>query len=160
MKGTRETSLAIHLLGLFRVSVQGKPVQESHWPRKQAKLLLKLLALDPKHQLHRQQLIDTIWPDLDPESGAANLHKIIHLARRALEPKLASGANSQFIVTSRQQVQLRSPGDLRIDVEEFERLSSRAIQSGVASDYEEALRVYGGDLLGEDRYADWCAVKK
>src|SRR6266404_4193360 len=101
MKGTRETSLAIHLLGLFRVAVQGKPVQESHWPRKQAKLLLKLLALDPKHQLHRQQLIDAIWPDLDVESGAANLHKMIHMARRALEPKLTSGCGFPIHTDSR-----------------------------------------------------------
>src|SRR5712691_9887309 len=125
MKGTRETSLAIHLLGLFRVSVQGKPVQESHWPRKQAKLLLKLLALDPKHQLHRQQLIDAIWPELDPESGAANLHKIIHMARRALEPQLKSGAVSRFILTQGQQVQLSAPDGLWVDVAEFEAKSLR-----------------------------------
>jgi len=160
MSKSHAAGLAIQLLGDFRVLVRGHAVEDARWSRPQAKLLVKLLALDPRHQLHRQQLIDTIWPDLDPESGAANLHKIIHLARRALEPKLTSGANSQFIVTSRQQVQLRSPGDLRIDVEEFERLSSRAIQSGAASDYEEALRAYGGDLLGEDRYADWCAEKR
>src|SRR5882762_2647252 len=104
MKGTRETSLAIHLLG--------KPVQESHWPRKQAKLLLKLLALDPKHQLHRQQLIDAIWPDLDVESGAANLHKMIHMARRALEPKLTSAVDSRFILTHGQQVELSAPSGL------------------------------------------------
>src|SRR5438876_8636866 len=112
MKGTQETSLAIHLLGLFRVAVQGKPVQESHWPRPQAKLLLKLLALDPKHQLHRHQIIDAIWPDLDADSGVANLHKIIHLARRALEPKLKSVANSRFIETHEQQVRLTAPGGL------------------------------------------------
>lgn len=160
MSKNTAVGLAIHLLGAFRILVRGHAVEDARWSRPQATLLLKLLALDPKHQLHRQQLIDAIWPDLDPESGAANLHKIIHLARRALEPKLTSGANSQFIVTSRQQVQLRSPGELWVDVQEFERLSDRAIQSGIASDYEEALRAYGGDLLDEDRYADWCAQKR
>jgi DNA-binding SARP family transcriptional activator len=152
--------LAIHLFGSFRILVRGRRVEDARWSRPQATLLVKLLALEPEHQLHRQQLIDAIWPDLDPESGAANLHKIIHLARHALEPKLTSGASSHFIVTSRQQVQLRSPGALWVDVEEFERLATRALRSGIASDYEEALRVYGGDLLGEDRYADWCAQKR
>src|SRR5438093_4563251 len=103
MKQAGRAGLAIHLLGSFRVSVLGKQVEESRWARPQAKLLLKLLALEPKHQLHRQQLIDAIWPELDPESGAANLHKTIHMARRALEPKLKSGAVSQFILTQGQQ---------------------------------------------------------
>lgn len=85
MKEKRAVALAIQLLGRFQVSVRGKTVEDDQWPRPQAKLLLKLLAIDAKHQLHRQQIIDAIWPDLDPEAGAANLHKIIHLARRALD---------------------------------------------------------------------------
>ncbi|OLD56928.1 MAG: hypothetical protein AUI54_04515 [Acidobacteria bacterium 13_1_40CM_2_56_5] len=160
MKGTRETSLAIHLLGLFRVSVQGKPVQESHWPRKQAKLLLKLLALDPKHQLHRQQLIDAIWPDLDVESGAANLHKMIHMARRALEPKLTSAVDSRFILTHGQQVELSAPSGLWIDLEQFEASANRAMPSDLVSDCEAALTLYSGDLLSEDLYADWCTRRR
>ena len=44
--------------------------------------------------------MDTIWPDLDGPSAAANLHKIIHMVRRALEPSLKSGADSRFIRTS------------------------------------------------------------
>jgi DNA-binding SARP family transcriptional activator len=102
-------ALAIHLLGPFRVSVLGKPVDESHWARPQGKVLLKLLALEPKHQLHRQQIMDAIWPDLDESAAAANLHKIIHMARRALEPKLKTGAESRFIHTRDQNVQLATP---------------------------------------------------
>ena len=86
MKNSGAPTLAIELLGQFHVRVMGKPIADPQWPRRQAKQLVKLLALTPKHQLHRQQLIDTICPDLNAESGAANLHKIIHLARHALEP--------------------------------------------------------------------------
>jgi two-component SAPR family response regulator len=82
MKKSSTPASAIQLLGNFQVRVRGRPVEEARWPRRQAKLLVKLLALDPKHQLHRQQLIDAICPGLNAESGAANLHKIIHLARQ------------------------------------------------------------------------------
>jgi DNA-binding SARP family transcriptional activator len=153
-------ALSIHLLGPFRVAVRGKPVDDAQWPRRQAKLLVKLLALEPSHQLHRQQLIEAICPDLEPEAGAANLHKIIHLARRALEPALRTATESQFIITHQQQVQLRSHGEPWIDVEEFERAADRAVRTGAAAEYEEALRLYGGELLAEDRYADWCAEKR
>src|SRR2546426_10233452 len=76
MSKSKAAGLAIRLLGDFNALVRGRAVEDAQWARPQAKLLVKLLALDPRHQLHRQQLIDIIWPDLDPESGAANLHKI------------------------------------------------------------------------------------
>lgn len=152
--------LAIQLLGEFRIKVRGRVVEEERWPRQQAKLLVKILALEPKHQLHRQQLIDVIWPDLDAESGAANLHKMIHMARRALEPALQSGADSSYIVTEKQHVQLRSSGELWIDVAVFEKLAERALRSASTADYEAALGVYGGELLSDDRYFEWCLPKR
>jgi DNA-binding SARP family transcriptional activator len=153
-------TLAIRLLGEFQVRVEDKAVPESQWPRRQARQLVKLLALTPSHQLHRQQLIDSICPDLNAESGAASLHKIIHLARHALEPSLESGAKSQFIATHAQHVQLRAPGGIWIDVDQFEQLSDAAMRTRAVPDYERALALYGGDLLTEDRYADWCAPKR
>jgi len=160
MKRDVGAALAIYLLGPFRILVSGKTVEHSQWARPQAKVLLKLLALEPQHQLHRQQIMDTIWLDLDAASAAANLHKIIHMVRRALEPSLKSGADSRFIRTSDQHVQLVAPGVLWIDVEEFEAGSIRAFRSGGAPECEHALSIYGGDLLPEDRYADWCVRRR
>jgi len=160
MKRVRKTALAIHLLGPFRVSVLGSVVDDSRWARPQAKLLLKLLALAPKHRLHRQQIMDTIWPELDEKSAAGNLHKIIHMARRALEPNLKSAADSVFIRTRDQHVELVAPGSPYIDVEEFEKGSTRAVRSGGASECEALLSIYAGDLLSEDLYADWFARRR
>lgn len=154
-------ALVIQILGPFQVSVLGKAVEESQWARPQAKLLVKLLAIEPKHQLHRQQIISAIWPELDEESAAANLHKIIHIARRGLEPKLKSRADSRFILTRQdQQVQLTAPGGLWIDADEFEKTAVRAFRSAMASDCEAALALFGGDLLSEDLYADWCTRRR
>jgi len=159
-KKTGPATLAIQLLGPFRVSVRGKAVEEDRWARPQAKLLLKLLAVDPKHQLQRQQIMDAIWVDLDERAASASLHKIIHMARRALEPKLKTGAESQFILTRDQQVQLSAPGDLWIDAEAFELKSIQAFRSGTHSECEAALALYGGDLLSDDLYSDWCTRRR
>src|SRR5262245_51087773 len=104
--------------------------------------------------------MDTIWPVLDERSAAANLHKIIHMTRRALEPKLKSAADSRFIRTGGQLVYLEAPGKLWIDVAEFEASSVRAFRSGIVSECEEALGLYAGDLLSEDLYADWCVRRR
>ena len=152
--------LEIHLLGPFRVAVDSTMVEESRWARRKPALLVKLLALQPHHQLHREQVLEMLWPDSDPEAAINNLHKVIHQARRALEPTLKSVADSHFIHTQGQQVLLRAPGRLLIDVEAFEQRAAAAIKSTDVESYAEALALYEGDLLVEDLYEDWAATRK
>jgi DNA-binding SARP family transcriptional activator/TolB-like protein len=152
--------LELRLLGPVTILIDGVLVEERQWTRRKARALLKLLALAPQHQLHREQLIEDLWPEQEPELAANNLNKIIHAARRALEPDLKSGSDSRFILTHDQHVLLRAPGDLWIDVEEFERRAAAALKSKIASEYEAALELYAGELLPEDRYEDWAAARR
>src|SRR5262245_57431189 len=112
------SKLELHLLGHGRVLVDGVPVEERQWIRRKSKPLVKILALSPYHQLHREQLMELLWPEVEQELAANNLHKAIHSARRALEPNLKSGADSKFIITQDQQILLRAPADLWIDADE------------------------------------------
>ncbi|HEX4951523.1 MAG TPA: BTAD domain-containing putative transcriptional regulator, partial [Blastocatellia bacterium] len=152
--------LVLRLLGTATIVVDDMPVEERQWTRRKAKALLKLLALAPQHQLHREQLIEQLWPEQEPELAANNLNKIIHAARRALEPELKSGAESRFILTHDQQVMLRAPGGLWLDVEEFEQRAAAALKSKALPEYEAALELYAGELLPEDRYEDWAAARR
>ena len=88
------SSLEVYLLGPLRIMVDGALVAERGWTRRTPKLLVKLLALQPHHQLHREQVLELLWPEQEPESASNNLHKAIHLARRTLEPELHSAADS------------------------------------------------------------------
>jgi DNA-binding SARP family transcriptional activator len=159
-RGAAPFVLEIHLLGPFRLMVDGTPVEEYAWARRKPKLLVKLLALEPHHQLHREQVIEMLWPEQEPESASNSLHKAIHMARRALEPVLHSAADSHFILTQGQQIVLSAPGELWVDVEEFERAAAIAIKDKNAEAYEAAVKLYGGDLLPEDRYEDWAAMRR
>jgi DNA-binding SARP family transcriptional activator len=159
-KMTAPSVLEIHLLGPFRVAVDGREVEEHQWLRPRPKLLIKLLALQPHHQLHREQMMEILWPDLDAEAAANNLHKNIHAARRALEPALKSGADSHFILTYGRQIHLRAPGKLWVDVEAFEQGAAAALKTSDAQAYEKALALYAGDLLIEDPYEDWTTIRR
>jgi hypothetical protein len=55
---------------------------------------VKLLALAPRHRLHREQVIDALWPDLPPDAGAANLRKAAHYRDRALRAQRGSRARN------------------------------------------------------------------
>jgi DNA-binding SARP family transcriptional activator len=153
-------ALTIRLLGPFELFAGDGPVAPDRWPRRKPKLLVKLLALQPRAQLHREQIIETLWPDADFEAGANNLHKAIHAARRALEPTLKSGSSSQFIITRDNIVALRAPGDLWVDACEFERSAVEAMRSNDPKLFETALDLYRGDLLPEDLYEDWAVAPR
>lgn len=154
------SSLEICVLGPFALSVDGAPVRESAWQRPQSKLLVQLLALQPHHQLHREEIMDLLWPEQDADSASKKLYKALHMARRALEPHLASGSKSHFIITQKQQIMLRAPGRLWVDADEFEAQTREAIRQDSAAACEEALALYRGDLLADNPYLDWAAARR
>src|SRR2546421_473727 len=154
------STLEIHLLGPFRIFVDGRAIEGRQFARRKPKQLIKLLALQPHHQLHREQAMEYLWPDSEPESAANNLHKAIHMARHALEPSLKSVADSHFILTQEQQVMLRAPGTLWIDVDEFEKRVADTNGSNDLEAQEVTLALYEGDLLAEDLYEDWAAARR
>jgi hypothetical protein len=47
-----------------------------------------------------------------------------------------------------------------IDADRFQGLADRALKHGDVESYEAALAAYGGELLPEDRYEDWCAERR
>jgi DNA-binding SARP family transcriptional activator len=63
------SSLEIHLFGSFSVVADGLPVVADRWLRRKPQLLVKLLALQPYHQLHREQVMEILWPEHEPESA-------------------------------------------------------------------------------------------
>ena len=154
------SSFEIRILGPFRVFVGGVPVTEDRWTRRKAKILVQLLSLAPHHQLHREQIVELFWPEYEPEAAANNLYKIIHLARRALEPRLSSGSESKFILTKGNRVALHAPGRLWVDAEEFECRALEAIRKANVGVCEAALELYQGELLVDQPYEDWASTRR
>src|ERR687892_638453 len=74
----------IRMLGGFEVLLDGTPVPAAGWPRPQAATLVKVLALASGRRMHRERLIDQMWPDLTITEAAPRLHKLAHYARRGL----------------------------------------------------------------------------
>ena len=132
--------IRISVLGGFEVRLDGRPVADARWRRNRARALVKMLALAPGRRLHREQLMDALWPSLDGEASAANLRKAIHFARQAL--------GAEHIRIYGDLVALEAIG-LWIDVHAFE----IAAQAGQRS---QALALYRGDLLPEDRFEPWA----
>ena len=111
----------VSLLGGFSVTVNGEPVPD-RWRLRKAKTLVKLLALAPGHRLHREVVVDRLWPDTEPQVAANNLHQIVHTIRRMMGP--------ESITLSDDVVRLCPAGGLSVDVDVFEQAAAIARSGG------------------------------
>ena len=148
--------LRVWLLGGFRVSVGAREIADDEWRLRKAKSLVKLLALAPAHRMYRDQVIDVLWPELDPAAAGNQLRKALHEARRVLDPD--PGATYRYI-ESGERLGLRRTG-VWIDVEAFETAALEARRRRDPVAYQAAIAGYGGDLLPEDRYEDWVTTRE
>ena len=63
-----EGPVEVRLLGRFAVSVDGEERAADGWPALRAAHLVQLLSLASARALPREQVIDALWPQLDPEA--------------------------------------------------------------------------------------------
>ena len=119
------TPLRVRLLGGFSVERADVGQAVSDWPRRSAKTLTKLLAVHPGHALNREQIIDVLWPKVDAESALNSFGKALHVARRALEPKLPRRQDSAYLRLTDGMVVLNTQ-HVAVDTDEFEQLAENA----------------------------------
>jgi len=153
-----QTTLTIRLLGGFEVQLGEATVDDSAWRGRKAQQLVKLLAVTPGRSMHREQIADALWPDLDGDSADRQLHKAIHAARRALDPELTSGADSCWILTQDRTVRL-SPR-VKIDADQAEAAAEAALAAKDAMACNAALASFRGTLLPADLYDSWSEPRR
>jgi DNA-binding SARP family transcriptional activator len=144
--GTAEPGARIFLLGAFGVEVAGTLLPTTAWRKRRPVELLAALALAPGRVLHREELIDRLWPDKGLDAGANNLHRAFHDLRRVTGAELAS--------LDRGVARLRE--NVWIDVEAFERATASATKDSLA----QAVELYRGALLPDDPYSDALAARR
>jgi DNA-binding SARP family transcriptional activator len=141
-------TIQITLLGKFEVRRDLSAVPAGAWSRRHAAALVKLLALTPGRRLHREQVIDALWPDLAVDEAAPRLHKAAHFARRA--------AGADAIVLGGESVSLFPDRFVAVDVALFEAAADEALRSGDEALLRAASERCAGDLLPEDLYEEWA----
>jgi predicted ATPase/DNA-binding SARP family transcriptional activator/DNA-binding CsgD family transcriptional regulator len=156
--GSNVETVRVRLLGGFQVSVGERIIEGSEWRLRKAASLLKLLAIAPNHRLHREQAMETLWPELGARAALNNLGGTLHVARRTLEPDTT--ISSRYLSLRDEQLALCPGGRLWVDVEVFEEAASTARRSRDPAAYRAAIELYTGVLLPEDRYEEWAEGRR
>jgi DNA-binding SARP family transcriptional activator len=145
--------VAVRLLGGFEVAVDGLSVPASQWSRRSTAALVKLLALSERARLHREQVVDALWPEVGVDQALPRLHKAAHYVRRA------TGVTGSIVLAG-QVVALFPDDEVVVDVAEFERCAAAALDSADPAMLTAALALYRGELLPDDRYDEWTSDRR
>lgn len=146
--GAPPERLEITLLGRFEASVDGMVIAADSWPSLRATHLVQMLFLQPDHRISRDLAIDALWPQLDPEAGAANLRKATHHGRQAL-------GRHDAVTLQAGELVLWSERPLVVDTDTFEARASAALRLRDPAECADVASDYGGDLLPGARYEAW-----
>ena len=130
--------LRVRLLGGFSVERGGGEQAVPDWQRSSAKTLTKILAVHPGHALHREQVIDILWPGVDTESALNSFGKALHAARRALQPALPRRQDSAYLGLA-DAILVLNTANVVVDMDQFEQLAGDAMRLGEVAAYEAAL---------------------
>ncbi len=155
--------LRIFTLGHFGLAVGGRGLDVDSWKRKQAVVVLKCLVNQLGRPVHRDRLIDWLWPDADAERGWQRLKVTVSFLRASLR----TGAVASEIIETVGESYILRPDAVWVDSQAFTELIAtgwRILKSGnrmeAKSRFMEAQSLYRGDYLEAEPYEDWCAEER
>jgi ATP/maltotriose-dependent transcriptional regulator MalT/DNA-binding SARP family transcriptional activator len=152
-------AVTLRCLGGFSLAAGGV---ELPWPelRPRVLALLMLLAMNHGRQLHREQLVDTLWPDATLASGIRSLQVAVSSIRQCL----AAGGIGEHALRRQGDayaLQLPSVVDQLADFERLAHAATRAQRRPEAYQLRlAALEQYAGDLLPEMGPAEWVVEER
>jgi DNA-binding SARP family transcriptional activator len=155
-------ALRLVTLGGFTVWLGGLPVPDSGFGRQKARALLGLL-LCARGPVHREAIVEWLWPQLAPARGLAALHSTLYALRRAIEPGLSRGAVSSLVITEGETYRLALGEADSWDAAEFLALArdaSRGTPRARLDSLGAAESAYTGQLLPEWPYERWSEARR
>ena len=149
--------LAAYGLGPFELLVKGVPVRR--WESLRGQAVLKVLLIRGGRAVHREELMECLWPGAPYPRARNRLNVSIHGLRRSLDPHAAT----EFVVFNNESYCLNADIPLWFDVREFQERTRRGRRhqdaghvEAAMSEFRRAVALYTGDLFADDRYADWA----
>lgn len=154
--------LSVYCLGKFKVILDGQLIE--NWTSRKGRALFTYLVMNHKRRTYRDILMETFWPNSDPDSARNSLNVAIHSIRRLLDE---INPHHEYILFKDECYFLNPEIEVWLDIEEFlhhwkiaqstER--EKDIQVAVG-EYELAAAVYKGDFMEEDLYESWPSSER
>ncbi|MCP2309159.1 BTAD domain-containing putative transcriptional regulator [Kitasatospora paracochleata] len=157
--------VSVRCFGGFELTLDGRSPDWSR-VRPRARALLRVLAVHAGRPVHRELLMEALWPDRPAATAARALQVAVSALRTFLEPGVARGG-ARLLVRSGEAYLLRIAVPADCDLLRFETALAegwRARGAGrtgpAARALRAALEAYTGELLPEDGPAEWVVERR
>ncbi len=158
--------LRLQTLGGFRMWRGDVFVEEKEWEGHQPQLLLKAVIAQGIRGIPKDVLMETLWPEADPNLTEKTFKVNLHRLRKVLEPVMDKAFGSSYVHLKANLVSL-DPELCQVDIDEFLALYKEGEQKEDQGDlkaaiglYRRALELYEGDFLAEELYHSWIDEKR
>ena len=128
--------------------------------------MLHLLALNAGRPVHRETLVEALWPDLASDAAMRNVHVVVSSLRRLLDAAAVAGTGS-FIRREGDTYNLELGAAADIDLMTFQAGGAAALAANAAGDTEAVIRggeialaAYRGEVLPEAGPAEWVVGER
>jgi DNA-binding SARP family transcriptional activator len=150
----------VQLFGSFEL-LAGEAVIDLKALRPRVRSLVRFLALNSGKLVHREAVLEALWPNAGFDSGRSNLHTAISAARQVLEPyefTIERESDSYRFIT---------PPGTTWDTAEFQtalqsahKARSNGDSARAYDDFAQALSLYTDDLLTEEGPSEWIVAHR
>ncbi|MCZ7533635.1 MAG: tetratricopeptide repeat protein [Acidimicrobiia bacterium] len=159
------SGVVVTTLGHFSVSVAGRVVSPSDWQSRVAREVFAMLVTARGRAVHREVLMERMWPDESPKKTSNRLSVALSTIRGVLDPTRTNDSN-HYVATHEGAV-LINMDNLQVDVVDFLAAANDGLTRiggpvREAAGHEAAIErlkaaelLYLGDYLPEYQYADW-----
>ncbi len=158
--------LYIQTMGPFRVWRGLYEIPADAWGRTRARRLFQFLITHRRRPVHREEILEALWPERDPASAALELRVTLHALHRALEPARRPGQPPFYVIRDGEFLRLNPNAILHLDADLFGALLDRAREREPLAPEEalslrrQALALAQGEFLEECRYEDWALPER
>ncbi len=158
--------LRVTTLGTFTIWRGDEQVPGNSWNREKARQLFQVLVTNRGTPLSREQIAETLWPNLDPETSNRNFRNVLNALYHVLEPDREPGSDSAYVMREGSNYTLRLDADLWLDAEEFLRTIQKAeklienFPKKAMPHLEYAMELYQGEYLPDVRYETWTSAER
>jgi LuxR family transcriptional regulator, maltose regulon positive regulatory protein len=158
--------LRITTLGSFQIMRGESPIHPKSWRRDKSRQLFQLLVTFRSSVLYRDQILEYLWPELDPAAAQRNFKVTLNTLFNVLEPEREAGSESAFILRDGSAYGLRPGADFVLDADGFIAAAKQGESlielnpQEAALHLKEAVRLYQGEYLPDARYETWAAAER
>jgi len=156
--------LQIFTLGRFEVVLNGIPISPKQWGRdKTLQLFQYFIATRHKRALHKEQIIDGLWPEVNGAAGDRDFKVALHGINKTLEPNRENRSDPKFTIRQGLTYQLNWDKiwlDIDVMEAEIEKGQNTLNPNKSIEILSAAVKHYQGPFIPSRLYEDWSSAER